>query len=669
MNLFDNIFNQFTGQAQSQVPSFATPQAPRTTSYVAPNIPIAPTPKISQWVRNGGFAPWYEWTVDETQSPIFKTVQWAANLFTGIQKRLWETAQEDKTRFEQDIKKKQQSFVSEMLAEWYSEDSIFKALDQLKAKWEFDFKPWISESIVWWAWERMKTIWETTERLSQIQDPLSRTVAGIVPYAGQTVASVTQPIASALEPYVSPVVKAIVEKTGQTQNIQDLSNQWSQFEKTNPILAENIAGALNVAQLAPVPFAKPIGNAIDQWVKTGAKAIVKWAEVVAPRVVQWSKNIIAKTPQFIWKWLESGAEYTTSLATGISKQAQQTIKKTPELYKQARLWDITAEWELGNFARATEARLTDLSELGKWYDSIKKWWIVSNSDEVWNIFLNRTKDVPTTQLTKADKIVLKDASDYMSQLKWDLTDGDILALRKQLDSISYDPNTWMKRKLSPQWSRLVEGMRADIDSLAKEKIPWLKELDTKYAPEVRLLKEIKGNIYDANGNLKNNALSTISNIVWKNKDLKLSKFEEIYPDLWARLRALKAYEEVSGLWEIKTGSIIRQWGAIATWTALLPWVWTLVWWIATNPNIVARLLEAYWLATSKAKSIASKWAKITPSEVAIVKDAVKKVPKSEVEDIITNIKFNPKTENKNSKTLIKKPVESKSIVKPKKITK
>lgn len=111
---------------------------------------------------------------------------------------------------------------------------------------------------------RLQSNIDTTERLSKIQDPLERTLAGVIPYAGQTVASVTQPIASALEPYVSPVVKAIVEKTGQTQNIQDLSNQWSQFEKTNPILAENIAGALNVAQLAPVPFAKPIGNAIEQ---------------------------------------------------------------------------------------------------------------------------------------------------------------------------------------------------------------------------------------------------------------------------------------------------------------------------------------------------------------------------------------------------------------------
>lgn len=39
MNLFSNIFDQLTKQAQPQVPSFATPQAPRTMNYTAPTVP------------------------------------------------------------------------------------------------------------------------------------------------------------------------------------------------------------------------------------------------------------------------------------------------------------------------------------------------------------------------------------------------------------------------------------------------------------------------------------------------------------------------------------------------------------------------------------------------------------------------------------------------------
>jgi hypothetical protein len=69
----------------------------------------------------------------------------------------------------------------------------------------------------------MGKIQQTTERLSQIQDPIDRTTAGILPYAGQTVATALQPITSALEPFVSPVVQEVIKRTGQTENVQELA--------------------------------------------------------------------------------------------------------------------------------------------------------------------------------------------------------------------------------------------------------------------------------------------------------------------------------------------------------------------------------------------------------------------------------------------------------------
>jgi hypothetical protein len=61
MNLFDNITktstNNFLGTQTPSVPSFATPQAPRTMSYTQPT----PTAiKKAPVVRNGGFAPGFE---------------------------------------------------------------------------------------------------------------------------------------------------------------------------------------------------------------------------------------------------------------------------------------------------------------------------------------------------------------------------------------------------------------------------------------------------------------------------------------------------------------------------------------------------------------------------------------------------------------------------------
>lgn len=441
---------------------------------------------------------------------------------------------------------------------------------------------------------------------------------------------------------VTPLIEPIVKPVMESEPVQSLATQYGQFRQENPRLAQNIEATIWLWTIL-APWTK----AWQQAVKIPWKIVSEWAKVT------W--NVVKWIPNAIW----SAWEYSISAWVWLSREAQQAIKKSPELYKKARTWVITTEWELENFVKATEKRIEDLSEVWKWYDKIKKWNIVATSDELSDVYLQATKDTPTTQLTKADKNVINDASDYISQLKWDLNESDILALRKQLDSIMYDPNTWLKRKLSPQWERLVANMRAWVDKIAKERIQWLKELDAVYWPEVSLLKDIKSKIYDSNGNIRENALSTISTIVWKNKAMKLDKFEKIYPQLWAKMRALKAYEEVKAIWEIKTWSIARQATWIWLWTAVLPWVWTFVWWMATNPNVVARILEAYWMAKNKINSILSKWSKITPQEIKEVQKAVKSVPKKEVESII--IKSSPKTIKKPSISIKKN--ENKSEIK------
>jgi len=395
-------------------------------------------------------------------------------------------------------------------------------------------------------------------------------------------------------------------------------------------------------------YVKPVAQA------TG-NAIVKWANIVAPKISQ----AVSKAPQALWKLWQFWAEYSTSVATWLSRETQQLIKQNPELYKQARSWDITAIGELENFKSATDQRLTDLSELWKGYQQIKKWAKVTTDKELQDIFLEQTKDINTNELTKGDLKAIKDASDYISGYKWDVLDTWLLSLRKQLDDVLYDPNTWLPRKLTPQGKRVVQWLRAWVDKLAKERIEWLQWLDEAYAPEVRTLKEIKKAIYDANGNLKDSALSTISNIVGKNKDFKLAKFEEIYPDLGKRIRALKAYEEVSWLASIKTWSIVRQWGAIALGNAALPLVGAVIWWIASNPIVAARILETYGnLKKATIEKIKNKQ-KISKEEAQEVAKVIKATPVEKVDKLLTKISFNPAQAKESNKTLVK----------PKKITK
>jgi len=483
MNLFSNIFDQFTGkQAQSQVP-ISTPQAPRTSSYVAPNVPIRNT----TW-----FDPRYENTVDETKTPFFKAVQWAANIYTGVQKRLKETAQGDISALNKPIEEKQKSFVSDMLKKWYSKESIFQALDTLKERWEFDVTPWIATSIVWGVGDRMWKIQQTTERLSQIENPIARTAAWFMPYAGQTVASVTQPIASALEPYVSPVVKAIVEKTGQTQNIQDLSNQWSQFEKTNPILAENIAGALNVAQLAPVPFAKPIGNAIEQWAKATGRAIVRWAEAISPTatniikttwgvVVTPFKSIYNTAKKYTWSpeeisWIQSAIKPKQKVKNWVVQRNQKQIDNEIQLTNGI----IRNKWvkptDLETYATAQKDILKEIGgEIERLTGQSLDIDITPSSGKLRQ--LANSKEVQLLDPAESQKL-LRIADDLDANPRMSLADAE--AMNQYINDVLRSTTSTASEAYKRWLQILVQDLRDSLDN-AISNIPWeFKDLKRAY---------------------------------------------------------------------------------------------------------------------------------------------------------------------------------------------
>lgn len=677
MNLFENILNQFTGkQEQPQSPSFAIPQAPRTSSYVAPNITFGqPSLKtgggatmqqrpintsLPKWIPEP-YLPLDNWqdTRSREERPVYNFLQGVADVVTSLPGRFQETVEVDKKRFEEGIKNKQKTFVSQMISEWYNENDIFKALDQLKAKWEFDFKHGISESIVGGIGERLQSNIDTTERLSKIQDPFERTMAGVLPYAGQTVATALQPLSSTLEPFVSPVVQKIVEKTGQTQNIQELSNQWSQFEKTNPILAENIAGALNVAQLAPVPFAKPIGNAIEQWVKTGAKAIVRWAEVVAPRVVEGIKTGVKATEEWIGKVTKS----IVSQQSGLWTPSIESILKNPELQSKIRSWELSAARTLEEARTSIDALREWFRETGKMYDTIRKSDVKVSTNEAKQVLLSQLEwdglatgwKLNLVDLPVKDRWAITQALKYIDEYKWEMTPQSALSIRQKLDDlINY------KSDVGSNWQRIVTGLRAKYDEFLGNKLPWLKDIDAKYAPERQFWESIRKDIYKADWTLKDNALSVVSNITNKGNEARLARMESILPWIGEKVKALRAFEDIQASSGIKVWTYARNLSTV--WLATVNPILALWAWVATHPVVVARVLESIGLASQKIKSILAKWKNITKEEATIIQKAVANTPKSKVEWIINNLSYDPKTSKLTSKTLVKKPV-SKPLIK------
>lgn len=287
-NMNDTIFdksiqsstNQFIGIPKKGISSVGIPQAPRTSGYVSPNIPV----------KNTWFAPWYEWTIDETQSPIFKVVQWAADLFTGAKTRLKETVQSDLDRKQQEVDKEGIEFAQFLADQWYNEEQIMSWLDDLKKSGKLTVSPNFSERLVGWLASRMWEVQRTTERLAN--EPIETRIAtGIPSYAGDVVATAFEPVAAA----ISPVVQKVIEKTGQTENVEEVGKWWEWVRQSNPNFADALEWILNVWQLAPVPLVKPSIWSATKWVQKAWIMAKETAKQVIPKTTQAItdlKNII-----------------------------------------------------------------------------------------------------------------------------------------------------------------------------------------------------------------------------------------------------------------------------------------------------------------------------------------------------------------------------------------
>jgi len=129
----------------------------------------------------------------------------------------------------------------------------------------------------------------------------------------------------------------------------------------------------------------------------------------------------------------------------------------------------------------------------------------------------------------------------------------------------------------------------------------LKELDAKYAPMIKELQAIKGNIYDSKGKIKQSAYNLASNLLNKGNKGKLMKLEELTPGITEELKAIKAAENIlnpaKGLGKITSTGRLGAFGW-AAYTQNWPLMAGI---IATSPTLLIPILKTF----GKAKGILS----------------------------------------------------------------
>jgi len=531
------------------------------------------------------------------------------------------------------------AFVNEIMKGGYDQDQALQILDSTLAEQPDYFnKQTYGDKIRKTAVKRGQEVAKTYNDFSTWKigfwEATLRNAGDIVALGGWVIGDTITQI-----PWVTPTLNAIGGAITSIPWVKPWMEAYGEFAKANPRFAENAEAITNLWLTA-------LGS--TEWqalIKQGTKEIGKVVKKVTTPIIPYvnkGTNAVKTSIGNAMKSTKSGvgniAESVTANATGLERWTIATAKNQSALFREARLGNLNRETVTGQAVEAIQKRLDDLSEIGKGYDAVRVGNVVANSDDVAGVYLKNAWNVATKQLTKADKSTLQDLSDYISDYKGNVTDSDLLALRRQVDSVLYDPNTGMPRKITPQAKNIVNGVRADIDAMAKSKIKWLAEIDAQYAPEVAILKKVKKDIFNADGTLKDNAISTISNITGKGKEAKLARLEEIMPWLGDKVSAIKAYEDVLNASGNKVGNYARAgiaWTAAATINPSL-----IAWWVATHPKVVSFILEKYGLARNDIASYLAKKS-FTSSDTKIFQEALKKVPTEEVNKFILNMKLPP----------------------------
>jgi len=491
---------------------------------------------------------------------------------------------------------------------WKIWEGISNIWDTLKPfKWGTDIQwVWDTTGQLKMAWKMLANIpWDTVQLVWDITNLISNpkwAVKWVSDLAGSIVESWLNKLFGQ-DTYTTEERRQISQAVG--EKLWEISKDPQIIQK---MLEENPADVMLSLQWA--------GGILKNSSNTKIASIgQKLEETMKPIAAQ--KAIIRGT---VKAWVNTWG-FVLWKTSGLNPETLKTIFKNPDILTS---W-VTRESNAGKVLDAINNRVTELKWTGKWYEAMRSGKAVANESDLIDATFKNVGDYKAKNLTKVDEAVINDAFSYIDRYKWDITDTDLLSLRQQIDSIKYDPITWAKRVLSPNGDRVITQIRKWVDELAWTKIKWLKELDATYWKEVSDLKDVKNLLFKKNWELKDNYISTLSNLTSKNNLPKLEKIKKLVPEIESEINAVKALEDVEYAKWRAIGNY-TQWWAIALWVSWAVNPASAIWlFIISNPTIVSKAVSLAWYSARTVGSITEKiknGIKLTSQEAQIVSKAI-----------------------------------------------
>jgi hypothetical protein len=294
---------------------------------------------------------------------------------------------------------------------------------------------------------------------------------------------------------------------------------------------------------------------------TAGKTISKVGETINPvrQALPLAKKIVSGTGNFIKKT----ANFATAQSTGLNPQTINQIIKTPGAFSAEEAAKLDRGTLANQVKTAIDTRLTDLSETGSHYQTIRDSGAATSIPQgTFQSVLNKyglklddagkiIRDRASVPMKPGDVSALQDFLDVYGK-EGDLNANEFLNTRKAAAAIADFDAT--KSDIA---NKIGEDLYGTLNDVARKKIDGLEALDAQYSPEVKLLKQIKKDYLAPDGSLKDGAINKIANLTGKGKDKVVARLEQIVPDIKEQVNILKSIEDIEVTKGQKVGTYMR----------------------------------------------------------------------------------------------------------------
>lgn len=350
------------------------------------------------------------------------------------------------------------------------------------------------------------------------------------------------------------MAKILSTKVGQDalQEIAKTEESWNEWAGKNPLAADNVKAVLNLADgvlsvsgagaaarttVAGGRFAKDL-------VKSGGKAIL---ETKPAQVIKGAKDAVKQG-------VKDADLRDTALAqtTGLNPDTVKVILNRSDDFTKATAEGLSRSNVAEGVWKKLTKRADDLAETGAKYGAIRasgqqvdlgKGWlddlIKANGYEIKDGVVTATTKSASRNSTDVNALQ-KLYSDWAAKSTMDA--DEFLNLRSDLAEFAkFDRVSGKTAKVED----IAKSIRASLNEKGRPQIDGLKMLDEQFAPEIKEVKALKKEFFDADGNLKDNAINRIANAAGTGRDNLLNRLKKIDPEIEDRVRMVKALEDVA----------------------------------------------------------------------------------------------------------------------------